>query len=276
MLSVLMSVYFKESPSFLDAALHSIQMQSLRPDEVVLVSDPVSDELNAVIESYRFVLPLVTIQMASPISLGEALRIGVKRCRGDLIARMDTDDISVSDRFRAQVDFLVNHPEIDVLGGSIAEFVDDPQKPSSIRRMPELHHDVSKFARIRNPVNHMTVMYRRSAVLKAGNYEDDRCMEDYRLWARMLISGCRFHNLDEVLVLARIGNGMIRRRGGMSFMKHELKLQAYFREIGFTSGSRYVFNLGARVPPLFAPHSVRKLMYRHVLRRAVSSSAGYI
>ena len=274
-LSVLMAVYLRESPVFLDIALQSIERQSLQPDEVVLVTDPLGPELRAVIAAHESTLPIVEVALPAPVGLGEALRIGVEHCRGELIARMDTDDICVTDRLRRQVEFLREHPEIDLLGGSIAEFLEDPQQLKSIRKMPELHDEISRTARSRCPVNHMTVMFRKAAVLKAGNYQDDRRMEDYRLWARMLLAGSRFHNLDEVLVLARIGNGMIRRRGGFIFMQHELKLQSYFRKIGFTSLPRLVFNFLARIPVLFAPHALRKFMYQYVLRRAVPPEARY-
>lgn len=276
MLSVLMAVYHKESPGFLDAALSSIEAQTLLPDEVVLVVDPVGPELSGVLESHRSTLPLSIVWLPAPVSLGEALRIGIERCRGDLIARMDTDDLCVRHRFQMQVDFMMDHPEIDLLGGSIAEFDQDPAHPTTIRSMPAFHADIARVARMRCPVSHMTVMVRKSAVLRAGNYEDDRKLEDYRLWARMLLAGSRFHNLDTVLVLARTGNGMIRRRGGWAFMKHEIRLQSYFLRIGFTSFPRLIVNFLVRVPALFFPFFLRRLMYQHLLRKTVPPAATYV
>jgi glycosyltransferase involved in cell wall biosynthesis len=276
MLSVLMAIYAKEKPEFLSASLESLKLQSMQPDEVLLVKDPLSEELNQVIKAYSSILPIVEVELASSSGLGDALRIGIESCRGDIIARMDSDDICVRDRFGKQVEFLRSHPEIDLVGSNIAEFDHDALHPISIRALPEFHPEISLLARWRCPVNHMTVMFRRDAVLKAGNYQKDRRQEDYKLWARMLINGSRFHNLQEVLVLARIGNGMIRRRGGFAFMKSELKLQSYFRRIGFTTIPQLIFNMIARVPVLLAPHSARRLMYRHVLRRQVPAKVNYL
>jgi O104-antigen biosynthesis beta-1,3-galactosyltransferase len=276
MLSVLMAIHARESPEFLSASLESIRLQSALPDEVLLVKDPLGPELNQVVKAYSSGLPIVEVELGSSAGLGDALRVGVEHCRGDIIARMDTDDVCVCDRFAKQVEFLRSHPEVDLVGSYIAEFDQDPMRPTSIRAVPESHRDISQLARWRCPVNHMTVMYRRDAVLKAGNYQKDRRQEDYKLWARMLINGSRFHNLQEVLVLARTGNGMIRRRGGFAFMKSELKLQSYFRQIGFTTLPQLIFNMVARVPVLLAPHSARRLMYQHVLRRGVPPKVKYL
>lgn len=276
MLSVLLAVYVKERADYLDAALESIALQTLQPDEVVLAVDPLGPELIAIIDSYRTRLPLKIVQLPSSQGLGMALRVGVEQCSGDLIARMDTDDICVRDRLRKQVDFLAANPDIDLVGGNIAEFDDDPLRPTTIRRVPEFHGDIARSARFRCPVNHMAVMYRRAAVLRAGNYQEDRRQEDYKLWARMLLAGSRFHNLQVVLVLARTGNGMIRRRGGVAFMKSELRLQAYFIKIGFTSIPQLFFNLLARVPVLVAPHSARQFMYQYFLRREVPPEVNYL
>jgi hypothetical protein len=112
----------------------------------------------------------------------------------------------------------------------------------------------------------MTVLFRKQAVLKADNYHDDAGIEDYRLWARMLMSGSRFHNLNEILVLARTGNGFLQRRGGIVKLRHELDMQQYFRKIGFISTPVYAFNLLARTPIIMAPIRLRKIMYKELLR----------
>jgi len=266
MLSVLMSVFWKESPEFLDAALHSIEMQTTQPDEVLSVNGPLGPELTAVLDGYRSRLPLVIVELPEWVGLGEALRIGVEKCRGELIARMDTDDICVPDRLQIQADFLHAHPDVDLVGGAIAEFNQDPEQPVNLRKVPTEHEDIVKIAKLRNPINHMTVMFRREAVLRSGNYHDDAGWEDYRLWARMLMAGCRLHNLDQVLVLARTGEGFMKRRGGMVKLRHELSMQAYFRKIGFISSGRYLFNLAMRTPVIVAPEGVRKLLYERLLR----------
>jgi O104-antigen biosynthesis beta-1,3-galactosyltransferase len=269
MLSVLMSIFWKERPEFLEAALESICRQTRMPDEVVLVKDPIGPELEAVLESFRSRLPLNIVALPKSVGFGEALRIGVERCRSELIARMDTDDVCVPRRFEWQVGFMEKHPKVDLVGGAIAEFSVDPQCPHAIRRGPLTHQGISRIAPFRNPINHMTVVFRREAVLKAGNYHDDAGIEDYRLWVRMLMAGSKFQNLDETLVLARTGNGFLARRGGIVKLRQELGMQRYFHRIGFISTPVYAFNLLARTPIIMVPTGLRKLMYEGLLRSKV-------
>jgi glycosyltransferase involved in cell wall biosynthesis len=272
MLSVLMSIFWRESPEFLDVALDSIWRQTRKADQVLLVKDPIGPELEEVLDAYRTRLPFTIVSLPESVGFGEAMRIGVENCTGDLIARMDTDDICLPQRFERQVDFLDNHPDVDLVGSAIAEFGDDPASPHAVRKGPSSHRQIARIAPFRNPINHMTVVFRRAAVLSAGNYCDDAGIEDYRLWARMLMAGSRFHNLDETLVLARTGNGFLKRRGGLVKLRHELSMQAYFWKIGFISAPIYAFNLLARTPVIMVPTGLRKVMYEELLRSKMKSA----
>jgi glycosyltransferase involved in cell wall biosynthesis len=263
-----MSVYHRESPEFLRQSLESLAAQTIQADEVVIVKDgPVGAEIAALIDSQRGKLPIATLQLEKNAGLGPALNAGLSRCTGDLVARMDSDDICLPDRFEKQAGFLERNPEVDVVGGAIAEFRTDHEKVESIRRMPCSLERLGTIARRRNPLNHMTVMFRKASVLAAGNYQSCPGFEDYELWARMLMLGRRLHNLDDVLVHVRCGNGMQQRRGGFRYLQEEARLQYRFMKMGFVSKGQFVMNLVSRAPVRLAPVSLRAALYRRVLRQ---------
>jgi hypothetical protein len=183
---------------------------------------------------------------------------------------MDSDDICVSRRFEVQLRFLEQHPEIAVVGSTAAEFAHDHSSVHSMRIVPAGGDDLNSFAKSRNPLNHMTVMFRRSAVLDAGGYLTAHGFEDYHLWARMLVKGYQLHNLGDPLVLVRCGNGMQARRGGLPYIMEEVRFQAFLYRIGFISGLRMSCNLLVRTPVRMVPASVRSLVYARLLRRKPS------
>jgi O104-antigen biosynthesis beta-1,3-galactosyltransferase len=267
-LSVLMSVYHKEQPDFLRQSLDSLVAQSVEADEVVIVKDgPVGDSLEAVIASYKERLPIVALQLKENVGLGPALRAGLCECRGELVARMDSDDICLPERFEKQLAVLEAKPSVDVVGGAAAEFINDFRVIGAVRRLPCAAEQLKRFAKFRNPLNHMTVMFRRSAVLAVGGYRPFPGLEDYDLWARMLVRGMELRNLDEVLVLVRCGNGMIHKRGSVQYAKEEIRLYRHFLAIGFISLPEFAFNILARAPVRIMPASLRSIVYKTLLRQ---------
>lgn len=261
--SVLMSLYRKENPDFFRDSLESIVNQSLRPNQIVLVQDgPITSELQDVVDDYHNYLDIVVLHRNQ--GLGKALSVGVNKCRNELIARMDTDDIAIQNRMKDQLLYLNEHPNIDVLGGYISEFqhtVNDEKQ--NIRKVPILNQDIKLFAKKRNPMNHVTIMFRRSAVLKSGNYLSFIGFEDYYLWIRMIKLGFKFQNIPRVLVKVRTSEDMIDRRKGAAYAKKELKFQCWLKKSGFISLNRYLINLVVRVGIRFLPRRI--LLYIYLL-----------
>lgn len=227
--SVLMSVYHKEQAEYLRQALDSVFAQTLKANEVVLVEDgPLTKELDEVIEEYQQKYSeLKVIKLAKNGGLGKALNEGLKHCSFDVVARMDTDDICVPGRFEKQIKYMEIHPEVDIVGGQITEFIGAPDNIVSYRRVPLDNDSIYKYMKSRCALNHVTVMFKKSAVLKAGKYQDWFWNEDYYLWIRMMINKCKFANMDIILVNVRIDKNMYRRRGGMKYFKSEKRLQQY-------------------------------------------------
>lgn len=273
--SVLLSVYSGDAPTELDAALDSVLDQTLSPDEVLVVLDgTTTPNLRAVVERYQHSHPdrVKTYALDHSETLGEALRVGVTKCSHDLIARMDADDRSVETRFERQVEYLQRHPDVDAVGGHVAEFETDPDDPERVRRVPTTADTVRTTARTRNPINHPTVMFRREAVLAAGNYRDTNTIEDYDLWARMLANGATLTNLDEVLVHAHGGDDLYDRRGGFNYVRKEVELQRELRRIGLISRPQMAVNLLLRLPIRVLPTSVRGRIYSTLLRDSTTRS----
>lgn len=266
--SMLMSVYAKEKPEYFRQALESVVKQTLIPDEIVLIKDGVlTQELEDVVLEFQTKYEILnTFQFETNVQLGRALAKGVELCRNELIARMDTDDIAVVDRFEKQYQYMMAHPEISALGGWMEEFNDEGTY-SKIKRMPETSAELRKYAKYRNPLNHMTVMFRREAVLQAGNYRHFPYLEDYDLWSRMLVRQGEFHNIPTVLVRMRNNDNVYKRRGGFSYFTQYVKLRKQQRKIGLISCWEYVManilTLGMTLQPTF----LRKFIYQKILRK---------
>lgn len=267
--SVLMAVYAKEQPAYLTAALESLCNCHTPIQEVVLVEDgPLTDALHEVIARFRVRLPLKSLALSHNQGLGPALTAGLQICSTPWVARFDTDDLLVPNRFERQIGWLRAHPDLDLCGGWIREFDANPQAEAGrIRCVPETHEAITAYARGRNPFNHMTVMFRRDAALAAGGYGNEPMYEDYALWVRMLQRGARTANLPEVLVLARTGHGMFERRGGLKYVASEWAMQRTFLRDGFIGSLRFLTNLAFRLPVRLAPNRMRKWVYELFLRR---------
>lgn len=269
-----MSVWKGESSLHLSQCLESLGAQTLPADEILIVKDgPLGEELESVLHAYSGRLPIRALQQERNLGTGAAVRIGVEACSHELIARMDSDDVCVPRRFEMQLRFLEAHPEIAVLGGMSCEFQIRPEDASVLRSVPVDHEAIRRFAMRRSPVNQPTVLFRKSAVLAAGNYRSWIGFEDYDLWVRMLHNGARFHNLEEVLVFSRCGNGFQNRRGGWAYLKREASLFWYFREIGFLTTGSALRSVACRALARLTPAAVRGLLYSRFLRRPAVSAA---
>ncbi len=271
-LSVLMSVYHKETAANLRQCLDSLAMQTRPADEIVIVADgPLGRPLEATLAEYKATLPVVLLRLPVNVGTGAALRPGLNICQGKYVAHTDSADICVPDRFEKQVDFLDCNREVDVVGGAIAEFDEDCSIQRAIRTLPAEGPALRRFAKFRSPMNNTTVMFRKASVVASGNYESCLGFEDYHLWARMLTLGYRLHNMDEVLVNVRCGNGMQSRRGGFTYLRREIEFQSFLRKMGLLSASESCLNILMRGPIRLAPDSVRALCYSLFLRSSPAS-----
>lgn len=220
--SVLMSVYYKENPEYLKLSLDSVIKQTVPAAEIVLIKDgPLTKELDDIINQYgdKYAGLFRVFSLEENVGLGKALNYGVQCCKYDLIARMDTDDIAVPNRFELQIKEFIKDNELVLCGAQIAEFEDNPQVINGYRKVPLTQKEIIKFSKKRNPFNHMTVMFRKQAILDAGKYQEMPYFEDYWLWIRILQKRYVVKNIDKILVNVRAGAEMLDRRGGLSYAR---------------------------------------------------------
>lgn len=221
--SVLMSLYVKEKKEYFDESMYSILNQTMQPTEIIVVHDgPLSEELYLSLDEWKDKLPIIEVKLNKNIGLGKALNYGLKYCKYDLVARVDTDDINLPERFKVQYDYMDSHPNVDLISSHVAEFSLSHKDITGKREVP-LGDNIVKNLYIRNPINHMAAMFRKQSVLQSGSYKHFSNMEDYYLWVRMHENGFIIDNIDQVLVFARTGDGMLLRRRGWSYCKTELK-----------------------------------------------------
>ena len=268
--SIAMSVYKSDNPSFFDRALSSItELQTVMPDEIVLVVDgTVSEELNKVIAKYEKKYDVFNvIRLEKNGGLGNALKIAVENAKFELIARMDSDDVSSPTRFEEQLRFFKIHPEIDIVGGDITEFIGEETNVVGTRSVPKSDVDIREYMKTRCAMNHVSVMYKKSAVQAAGGYQDWFWNEDYYLWIRMWLNNAIFANTGTVLVNVRVGEEMYQRRGGHKYFESEKRLQDYMLKHGMISRVTYMKNVGKRfIVQKVLPNKLRGFVFRMFAR----------
>lgn len=270
--SVIASVYKNDNPKFVREALDSLLVtQTVKPSEVVLIQDgPVQQELLWVLSEYeaRFEGLIHIIRLQKNAGLGNALKLGVENARYSIIARMDSDDICLPDRFEKQINYLEKHPECDIVGGQMTEFIDTPDNIVGRREVPLDNDSIYNYMKSRCALNHVTVMFRKEAVLRAGNYQDWFWNEDYYLWVRMMMNHCVFANIPDVAVNVRSGEDQYARRGGMKYFKSEIGIKKMMLDIGMINRWEFLVNFFQRfVIQLMLPNKVRGWVFRKFARK---------
>ena len=268
MFSVLLSVYYKESPLFLGQCIDSLLCQTKLPGEIVLVKDgPLTELLNDVIDEYLKITSIIkVVELSANQGLGNALNAGMRFCTFSLIARMDTDDIAKPKRFEKQLAVLKMYQDVDVVSAWVEEFEKDVSDIKSVRKLPEFHNAIQKFAKYRNPINHPVAAFRKSAVLSVGSYRHFPLFEDYYLWVRMLMNGAKFYNIQESLLYFRFSSKVFKRRGGWKYAINEFRFQKMLRQLHFISFPQYIRNIFVRFLTRIIPNSLRKFVYKTILR----------
>ena len=268
--SVLMSVYKNEKVEYFIQAVDSLLNQTIRPEQIVLVRDgSVYEELQNFIAKYvnDYSDVFTYLPLEQNGGLGNALRYGLTYCRNELIGRMDTDDISVPDRFEKQLEFMKNNPDVDIVGGNISEFANEPTEIVDYRIVPQTHEEICQYMKSRSPFNHVTVMFKKSALERVGSYESFYLFEDWYLWVKMYLSGANFANINVVLVNVRISD-MANRRGGMKYYRSCAKLLRFMKENSVIGLGKYLKMKTVRFCGyVLLPNKMREWVYKNFLRK---------
>lgn len=268
--SVLLSLYAKEKAEYLKAALDSMLQQTVMPDEIVVVKDgPLTEELERVLVSYTAQYPQLFHIVPSEVNLGlgKALNLGLAHCRNELVARMDTDDISLPQRCEKQLAEFAKNDDLDLLGSSVDEFHSSPDKIVSRRVVPTTHKDIYEFAKRRSAFNHPTVMYKKSKVLAVGGYAPLRRNQDVDLFGRMLFSGCVAGNIEQSLLLFRSNDALAKRRRSWENTKSYIDTIGKFHKMGYSSFVDYAIVAVAQTGMFLMPVKLQHWVYKTFLRK---------
>lgn len=268
--SVLMSVYEKENPSYLEEALLSMLNQSISPEEIVLVEDgPLTSELNETIDSFSSARPELFTIVAYPENhgLGYALERGVPACRNEIIARMDSDDYAFPTRMKEQLT-LMHEQNLDMVGSQIVEFVDDYEHPVATSTLPVSSREINTYSKKRNPFRHPSMVFKKSKAIEAGNYSSEFLyFEDWDLFNRMLAIGCKAWNVNHPLVAMRVSAVFYGRRGGPAYLPHIWKFKTAQLKRGYFTFGEFLVSTVPHVAVCLVPNSVRSFIYTHLLRK---------
>lgn len=270
--SVLMSVHINENAEHFAVSIQSLLDQTVVTNDFVIVCDgPLSKELDKVLEEYDSRYPGLfhIVRLTENVGVGLAAKAGLAVCRNDLIAKMDSDDISLPDRCRMQLSRFSENPDLALIGGVIEEFDNRTGKVFAVRTVPEENSAIRTYARRRSPFNNVTVMYRKSAAEAAGGYRDLRRGEDYDLYLRMLIDGCYAQNLPQTLVRVRVDSDTHRRRASWSAMKGCARIWWHAYRVGYSSLADLLICLCGQMFLVICPGRVQQMLYKRFLRTQI-------
>ncbi len=282
--SVLMSVYAKENPAYLEQALESnLLNQTVRPSELVLVKDgPLTPELDAVVN--RWVQraedldcpPIQVVELAQNVGLAEALNAGLQACLYELVARADSDDLSEPTRFARLIPALVQGG-YTVLGSAMLEVNESNTSVESTREAIVDSARLLSAMDSRNPIYHPSVAFVKSAVQQLGGYEFVPGAEDWWLWMRLRDAGYRLGNIPEALVRYRVGAGAYTKRGGVDAWLQDVAIQRRLYTGHGISKLQWAQNMAVRSVYRFVPEQARRSAFRalsSLTARASSRSSG--
>lgn len=270
--SIITSVYKNDNPKFVRVALDSMLVeQTVKPTEIIIVRDGVvSATLDSLLNDYEALYPSTfnIIRLEENKGLGKALKLGVESAKYNIVARMDSDDICLPNRFELQLQYLETHPMCDIVGGQMTEFIGEPSNIVGKRIVPESNEDIYNYMKGRCALNHVTVMFRKDSILKVGNYQDWFWNEDYYLWVRMMMNKCVFANLSDVLVNVRSGEDQYARRGGMKYFKSEEGIQRLMLDNRLINRWDYSVNVAKRlIVQILLPNWLRGWVFRTFARK---------
>lgn len=267
--SLLMSVYINDNPQHFKRALESsILDQILCPNELVLVVDgKVTEDIDRIIHWVsNLEIKSQVIRLEENVGLGNALNEGLKYCSYKYVARMDSDDVSVPDRFEKQIKFLDNNKNISVLGSFIGEFISDETNIERIRKVPLKQDGILKMIKSRNPMNHVSVIMNREHLTQVGNYTSLLLLEDYLLWIKFAGMGFEMANTNDVLVNVRTDQSFSSKRSSKLRIKGWRTIQKYLRKYDLVSFPRTILNLVMINVFVYTPPFIKDLTYKFFLR----------
>lgn len=267
--SVLMSVYHREKPEYLRQSIQSMLDQTAMTNDFVLVCDgKLTDNLYKVINAYEEKYPDIfnVVHIDKNMGVGYAANIGLSHCKNELVAKMDSDDISNKKRCELQLEVFNKHPDITLVGTSINEFEGEPDNIVSVRSLPTSHEEICRFAKRRSPFNNQTIMFKKTDIITVGGYASINRCEDYDLFVRILDAGYKSININKPLVNYRLTSDTFKRRGTLENTKNFISIRWNIYKRGYSSFIDFVLPSLTQIFILILPIKLRKLIYKVFLR----------
>ncbi len=266
-IAVLLPVYKNDNANYLSFSVESILKQTYRNIIIFIgIDGPIGNELYRCLQKYENHSQIRIIYFPENRGLAMVLNDLIMMCHKesiDFIARMDADDISVPNRLANQVNYLLLHPEVDVVGGRIEEINEQSERNGKSVTYPLTHQECFKFFRYRDPLAHPAVMFRKSFFDKAKGYRNEyRKNQDTMLWFDGFMNGCIFANLDETVLLFRVTDDFYKnRRNGFKRAKKMLKDRFMINKALHYDWSAYLFSFFMFIMTLTPPF-LKKFLYR--------------
>lgn len=265
-----MSVYLSESSNNLYEAINSMIKQTVKPEQIVIVKDgPLSDELNGVIDLFNVNNPgiFTIVPIKNNVGLGKALNEGLKYCRNDLVARMDSDDISFHDRCEKQLKAFEVNKNLTLIGGYVLEFEGKIDNIISSRVVPTKYDDILKFSKKRSPFNHPTVMYKKSIVEGVGGYPEFPRKQDLGLFLKMLSKKYYAINLDEPVLFYRTSKDNLKRRTTWNNCKTYIEIMYGFYKEKYINAFDLFFVIISQLSMFILPNFIVDKISKFFLRK---------
>lgn len=265
--TVVMSVYHADCPMLFQKAVDSVLNQTVKPTEIIIVADgPVGHGIDEVLKNLSNNDVIKVIKMDENRGVGFARKLGVSESSNELIAVMDSDDVCVQDRFEVQIQEFSDE-NTDVIGGWIEEFNVYPGDQGRIRKTPIDYESIYRLGKWRNPINHVTLMFKKSSYDKAGGYSELLANEDWEMISRMLANGLVIRSIPKVLVHVRGGDGLIKRRRSSKQFWGEMRVFKLMYKCKYLSLLQLIANVSLRTVIRILPESFTAYLYSNVLRK---------
>lgn len=270
--SVLTTLYKNDNPEFLKQSIESMLKQSILTNDYIIVADgPLTPELDSILETYAKKYSFFRlVRLKENGGLGVALRRGVEECKNDLIARLDSDDISVRNRCELQLKEFELDSELAIVGSDMYEFDEDPSKVKDIKKMPVSTEQIYQYGKRRNPFNHSSVMYKKSVIKSVGSYSTRRRSQDVELWSKVIFAGHKCKNINKPLVYFRTdGANRVKRKKKWSNVKSDLAVYKANYKMGYASFFDYLYICLYQMTFYIMPEKMASYLYTRLFRKKV-------
>jgi glycosyltransferase involved in cell wall biosynthesis len=275
-ISALLATGPGERAEDLSRTLESMFRQFVPPDQLVLVlNGPVGPDQMRVVSQYQAddrIKDVRIVRLCEGVGFGPALSAGVEHCTANWIMRIDCGDESPSDRIQVQVDYVREHPDVDLIGGW-AEESSVALRITYIKASPVIHDALVQALRWRNVLIPSSLLIRADTLRAVGGYRGKFPQwEEWDLYVQLLLARARFAVIPKVLVrtLVSMGRSRITQRGGSQYL-YNLRFRTFCWTSGFIGLHQYALGTVAYTVGRFVRPAIRERLYRAAQSRRVRS-----